>query len=178
MARASETIPVWTKASSSIDGKRVVQWTAKCVRCGDLVTAAGHLSRAMMENVTPHCRPCMAHERELVARENLVNLPSVSSPTRSNAQLQQLVIERYNLVQAAQRDHPRDPRYAGMWDGPEWRLVRLRSRIVTPVGRAFYAGDVAIAKATELDGQRIVLAYSRANRDNVAVHPSQIVWLT
>lgn len=74
---------------------------------------------------------------------------------------------------AAYGFHAAYPQYEGHWDGPEWKVVRIRSRVVTKMGVAFEAGDVTIARREGVDWftsqQPRWVAYSWRNAIDTAV---------
>lgn len=61
------------------------------------------------------------------------------------------------------------PQYAGHWDGPEWILVEITTDVRTKLGRAFFAGELALAKRDTLEGKSVWTAYSRSNRCNTVI---------
>jgi hypothetical protein len=61
-------------------------------------------------------------------------------------------------------DHAKYPQYKGHWDGPEWTLVKVTKAIKTKMGKAFYEGELALARREELEGEACWCVYSRNNK--------------
>lgn len=77
---------------------------------------------------------------------------------------------RTAIVDQANAAHRQYPQYAGHWDGPEWRVVRVTRRVETKMGVAFEAGDVTIGNP---DADHF-WAYSFRNNIDTAVAPDWV----
>lgn len=71
-------------------------------------------------------------------------------------------------ILAASR-HAQYPQYNGYWDGPEWTLVCIKADIKTKLGRAFFKGELALAKLDTLEGEAVWCIYSRGNNANTMI---------
>jgi len=64
----------------------------------------------------------------------------------------------------ADSDHVQYPQYKGRWDGPEWTLVKIIKAVKTEMGKAFYVGEIALARRDYLEGKACWCVYSRSNK--------------
>lgn len=87
---------------------------------------------------------------------------------------------RATLVLQANIDHSQYPQYEGYWDGPQWRVARVRRPVTTKMGLAFDKGDIVLAKQSSgsLDQRLWVTGYSWRNRVNTSVWSGDIEFLT